>query len=157
MGRFIMAPDKFKSLEADAAHSDKIKSFKPTGEYTGVIETGDVTIDYNYNPSTSTLGFNIGAKHSLAAHMASDNIIEQHITKVLFTLESAPDPVAKVEAEPSNNIHAAHVPGTVNTPKGPEIPAAPVNTQISAQGKLPFTIKPTIPASPVPAEHKSEV
>lgn len=91
MGRFILSPDKFNTLEEDAQHCQAIHSLKKTGDYSGIITTDDVTLDFNYDLGTQTLNFNIGKKHSLAAHIAGDNVIERHITDMLFNLTGGID------------------------------------------------------------------
>jgi len=158
MGRFIMSPEKFKSLEADAKHSDKIKKLTTTGDFTGVIDTHDVTIDYNYNPGTQTLNFNVGAKHSLAAKMASDNIIEQHIIQVLFNLESAPPAPSPTLGQgtsgsiaPRNTITNTPIKPTVPTPVKPNPVTQPNPVPTAADIKKEETDK-----GPTPDDQKRE-
>ena len=97
----LVSSEKFATLEADALASGEITEWKKSDEYNGSITTKDVTISYQYDPTYQRLNFEIGARHSLAAHMASDNIIGDHITKLISNIpvqpsqaDSAPVPEA---------------------------------------------------------------
>ena len=96
MAYVVISPDQFRYLE-DACKSNKtITDFQETGNYTGVITTHDVTIDYTYDPLKQMLNFNIGAKHSLAAKIAGDNVIGNHIVALIHGLTyPIPVPVTK--------------------------------------------------------------
>lgn len=101
MGQVHINPLQFDNLEKAAQKAaDKIKSYEQTSPTTGVIVTSDVTIDYTYDPLRQVLFFNIGAKHSLAARIAGDNIIDNHITALIFNLEGLNAPVEIVQDEP---------------------------------------------------------
>lgn len=86
MPYFLITPDRYKTLEADAIASKQIKSWQHDSDTSGSIETPDVTISYQYDPNSNRLTYEVGARHSLAAHMASDNIIANHITKMLSSI-----------------------------------------------------------------------
>lgn len=120
MGYLVLNPAQFGVLESACEHSDKIVTFQKTGDYTGVITTHDVTVDYQYDPLRGQLNFNIGAKHSLAAKIAGDNVITNHITAVIHSLEF-PAPLPTKE------------PTDPNTPATTTPPNAVVKETIPAQ------------------------
>ena len=97
MPQVSMSQGTFENLEEQInEHKDKFVSFTKTGMNTGIIVTKDVTIDFMYNPMTQFLQFNIGAKHSLAAKIAGDNVIAQHVIAVLHDLpQVAAKPLVK--------------------------------------------------------------
>jgi hypothetical protein len=97
MGYVSLSTDQFTTLEQACVNEaknphGKIKSITTTSSNTGVIVTPNVTVDYTYDPLKQVLNFNIGQKHSLAAHIAGDNVITNHLVSVLHNLEfpSAP-------------------------------------------------------------------
>lgn len=146
--KFSLSREKFETLEADARHADVIKDFTENEDgLSGSITTHDVTISYNYDPQRQELNFEVGARHSLAAHMASDNIIYNHIVKVLSNLVSAPAVPDKsplintgsiAETDKTQAINTTDVgTGTVGV-QTPKVPEAPVKTIVP--------IKPIIPA-----------
>lgn len=99
-----MSPNQFEVLEEAAKKSNEIKSFQETGANTGVITTKDVTVDFTYDPLRQILNYNIGAKHSLAAKIAGDNMIANHITALIHNFEylPKPEPVGPVVIEQEN-------------------------------------------------------
>lgn len=144
MGRFIMSPEQFKTLEADAqlqSNSKKIVSFTKTGDFTGVVETHDVTVDFNYDPTYQALNFTVGKKHSLAAKMASDNVIERHITEVLFELEKAP-----VVEQPKDTGTWVDDGQGLQYPEGTDNVHSGLETDPKPKVVGGLTVKPTIPA-----------
>ena len=98
MGYVVLTPQQFAGLEEATKSCKQINSFTSTGDYTGVVETHDVTIDYQYDPLKQVLNFNIGAKHSLAAKIAGDNVISNHIVALIHGLNFPP--VSEPELEP---------------------------------------------------------
>lgn len=96
MPYLLVTPERFKTLEADAKASGDVKNWvQNTDGLSGQITTADVTLSYQYDPTTNKLIYEVGARHSLAAHMASDNVIANHITKMLSTIPAVtPHPIA---------------------------------------------------------------
>lgn len=132
----ILTPDQFEVLEQACEKSDKIGKLTTTGTNTGVIDTHDVTIDYTYDPLRQTLNFNIGAKHSLAARVAGDNVIANHIVALIHGLEY-PSVSVKV-IPPVATEPPVTEPIAAATAPEPAIIAAPV-----------VPVKPVVPATTV--------
>jgi hypothetical protein len=133
MGQVHLNPTQFSNLEEAAKASKQIGSFTETSENTGVIVTHDVTIDYTYDVTKQILTFNIGAKHSLAAKIAGDNVIENHITALLFNLEGLNKPATEPTPEALNAVQPPS-----------DSPASPVEP--SPIPPVSVEVKPTIPA-----------
>ena len=125
MGYLVLNPAQFGVLESACEHSDKIVSYQKTGDYTGVITTHDVTVDYTYDPLKGQLNFNIGAKHSLAAKIAGDGIISNHITAIIHSLEY-PVPLEASPENPTPIITEPAVPSTI--PVKAALPAVEVSS-----------------------------
>lgn len=112
-GYVSLNPLQYSNLEEALQNSHAIVDFEATSPTTGVIETKDVTIDYAYDTTRQVLNFTLGAKHSLAAKIAGDNVIVQHITELIFNMPGlnkaapvlAPEPVpTAVDVVPQSNI-----------------------------------------------------
>jgi hypothetical protein len=102
MGYVALSPQQFTGLEEAAKTNKQIESVTITGDYTGIVVTHDVTIDYTYDPLKQILSFNIGAKHSLAAKIAGDNVISNHIVALIHGL-NFPTPAPAPTEEPAPN------------------------------------------------------
>jgi hypothetical protein len=123
MAYVVISPDQFRYLE-DALHSNKtVTDFQETGNYTGIITTHDVTIDYTYDPLKQMLNFNLGAKHSLAAKIAGDNVIDNHIVALIHGL-TYPVPVEEPAKETLVDAQ--------NTAAGTPTTTLPVNADLTA-------------------------
>jgi hypothetical protein len=154
MPQVSMSQLTFDNLEEQIGqHPDQFKSFTKTSGNTGVIVTKDVTVDFLYNPLTQFLQFTIGAKHSLAARIAGDNIISDHI---IATIHSLPPVYTKVATAPAY-IKSSGIDGDsgdwtaagdgTGYPETGEVPANPVEEVIT--GKPTIVVKTPTPATEV--------
>lgn len=67
-------------------------TLKEEDETHGTIDTDDVLVDYFYNESEGRLNFSVSKRHTLAAYVASDNIIG---TWLMDLLSAIPNPAPK--------------------------------------------------------------
>lgn len=85
-----------------------IKSHAETGDFTGVVTTKDVVLDYYYDATKQLLNLAVGKRLSLAAKIAPEQVIIAHATEALHTLAvTAPveevAPEAGVETAPADS------------------------------------------------------
>ena len=103
----MMNKAQFEDLESKAKSSKKITKFVSTGDVTGMVVTDDVTFDFYYDATAGKLNLNIGARHSLAAHLASDNIIGRYLTAFIYNMEPAVVPTPQPVPAPKPVITGA--------------------------------------------------
>lgn len=128
MGQVSMSQTTFDNLEEQVSqHPDQFKSFTKTSGNTGIIETKDVTIDYTYNPMAQFLLFTIGAKHSLAAKIAGDNVISEHIIATIHNLPPVTPKVPALAKSSGIDGDAGAWTDTGDGLKYPEVGAVPVD------------------------------
>jgi hypothetical protein len=86
----------FKDLEAKAKASDKFTKFQMDEFGNGTADTSDVSFSFHYDSSAEKLYLQVGHKHSLAAKLAGDNVIYQHLAETIHNLEPLADNVPVV-------------------------------------------------------------
>lgn len=138
-----MSPSDFHDLEAKAKAASNIVSVKTTSDNSGLMETSDVSFEYFYDYSKQLLFLTIGKRHSLAAKMATDNIIFRHLADVISTLEPLVHPVSDQEAENAPVVDAHG--GENIVPEGIPQPGLDISEPPFTEGPPPLNIKPIKP------------
>ena len=96
----MMTKEQFEMLKkkvgsggkgADGEKLPKL-TLKEEDDTHGTIDTDDVLVDYFYNESEGRLNFSVSKRHTLAAYVASDNIIG---TWLMDILSAIPNPAPK--------------------------------------------------------------
>ena len=79
--KITMTPLQFEGLEETLKQAPGVK-LNLTSSDSGTLTTPDVTLAASYD-GTDSLDLTVTDKHSLAAHFASESMIESHITTMI--------------------------------------------------------------------------
>lgn len=86
----MMTKEQFEVLKKKGG-GDKL-TLKEDDDLHGTIDNQDVLVDYFYNESEGRLNFSVSKRHTLAAYVASDNIIGTYLMDIFSAI---PNPAPK--------------------------------------------------------------